>query len=344
MAELCGGSVPVTENPGALLGTVLGVLAQKGIDKATIIASPPLWDFGPWLEQLLAESTGKQEKGIIPVDGEQPGPPERYGADRFFIYLRLESEADRSQDDAVDSIEKAGHPVLRVNLADLYDVGGEFFRWEFATAVAGSILGINPFDQPDVEASKHATRKLTAEYEAAGALPVEPPVLEENGLTLFAGGAYAAALSASTGGDKSVVTYLRSHLNRLNQGDYFAALAYVEMSDHNRSLLQAIRHSVRDRKQAATCLGFGPRFLHSTGQAYKGGPNSGVFLQITCDDANDIDVPGQKFTFGVVKSAQARGDFQVLTERGRRAVRVHLGKDVQSGLKALGLVIEQALS
>lgn len=344
MAELCSGSVPVGENPGALLGIVLGVLAQKGRDKATIVASPRLSDFGAWLEQLLAESTGKQKKGIIPVDGEQLGLSEMYGPDRLFIYLRLESDADRSQDNAVDSIEKAGHPVLRISLADLYDLGGEFFRWEFATAVAGSILGINPFDQPDVEASKKATRTLTAEYEATGVLPEEPPILEENGITLFAEGTNAAKLAESAGADKSLVAYLRAHLSQLNQGDYFAALAYIEMSDHNRNLLQAIRHSIRDRKRAATCLGFGPRFLHSTGQAYKGGPNSGVFLQITCEDVNDIKVPHEKFTFGVVKSAQARGDLQVLTKEGRRVLRVHLGRDVQSGLKALGLAIEQALA
>jgi transaldolase/glucose-6-phosphate isomerase len=226
---------------------------------------------------------------------------------------------------------------------DAYDLGAEFFRWEFATAVAGSILGINAFNQPDVEASKVATRRLTTEYETTGALPVEAPFLASGPTTLFTDGPNATALAAAMGGDRTLAGALRAHLGRLRPGDYFGLLAYVEMNDEHERALQSIRVAVRDRLRIATCLGFGPRFLHSTGQAYKGGPNSGVFLQITCDDAADLAVPGQKYTFGVVKAAQARGDFEVLAERGRRALRVHLGSEVAAGLARLRAAVEEAL-
>jgi hypothetical protein len=227
-------------------------------------------------------------------------------------------------------------------MGDIYDLGAEFFRWEIATAVAGSIIGINAFNQPDVEASKIATRNLTSEYEKTGSLPAEKPVIEDGGMKLFTDEKNAAALAEAAGADKSVAGYLKAHLGRIRAGDYFALLAFVQMDDEHQKILQAIRHAVRDKKHVATCLGFGPRFLHSTGQAYKGGPNSGVFLQVTCDDALELPVPEQKYTFGVVKAAQARGDFQVLAERGRRALRVHL-HDVDSGLATLAATIQKAL-
>ena len=343
MVHACASCVPPEDNPGVVLGTILGVLATRGRDKVTIIASPGIWDLGAWLEQLLAESTGKEGKGLIPVDRERVGPPEVYGADRLFVYLRLESAPDPAQDSAIQRLEAAGQPVVRIAVAELYDVGQEFFRWEIATAVAGAILGINPFNQPDVEASKVATRKLTGEYEKTGSLPAETPIFAADGIQLFTDEKNGAALAAAVGRSGSLAAYLRAHLNRLQTGDYFALLAYLEMNDANEGELQTIRHTVRDRKRAATCLGFGPRFLHSTGQAYKGGPNTGVFLQVTCDDAKDLPVPGGKYTFGVVKAAQARGDFQVLAERGRRALRVHLA-DVGPGLKTLASAINQALS
>ena len=342
MVQSCASCVPVEENPGVVLGLILGTLAKQGRDKVTIITSPGIWDLGAWLEQLLAESTGKEGKGLIPVDQEKLGPPEVYGADRVFCYVRLENGADAAQDKAVDALEKAGHPVVRISVTDTYDVTMEFFRWEIATAVAGSVIGINAFNQPDVEASKVATRKLTTEYEKNGSLPAETPILEDAGIKLYTDEANAAALLKAAGG-KSLAAYLKAHVGRIKAGDYFAVLGYVEMNEAHAQELQAMRHAVRDKKKVATCLGFGPRFLHSTGQAYKGGPNSGVFLQITCDDAADLPVPGQKYTFGVVKSAQARGDFQVLAERGRRALRVHLGKDVKAGLATLRKAIEQAL-
>jgi transaldolase/glucose-6-phosphate isomerase len=344
MVHSCAPSVPPVENPGVVLGVTMGVLANAGRDKVTIIASPGIHDLGAWLEQLLAESTGKIGKGLIPVDRERLGAPNVYGNDRLFAYLRLEADPDPKQDAGVDALEQAGQPVVRLAIADPYDIGQEFFRWEIATAVAGSIIGINAFNQPDVEASKIATRKLTTQFEETGSLPPERPILEGGGLSLFTDPKNAAALQKDAGSDQSVVGYLRAHLGRIKPGDYFATLAYVQMNETHEAELQAIRHAVRDRKHVASCLGFGPRFLHSTGQAYKGGPNSGVFLQVTCDDADDLRVPGQKYTFGVVKAAQARGDFTVLAERDRRAIRIHLGKDVSAGLRALRGAIEKALA
>ncbi len=347
MVEACKPSIPVEQNPGVMLGLIMGTAAKLGRDKITLITSPGIADLGAWLEQLIAESTGKLGKGIIPVDREALGAPEVYGDsrnnDRIFAYLRLETAPDPAQDAKVAAIEKAGQPVVRIEVSDIYSLGQEFFRWEIATAVAGSILGINAFNQPDVEASKIVTKQLTSEYESKGSLPPEKPLLEEAGFKLFTDDKNARDLSQAVGSDRSLKNYLRAHLARLGAGDYFALLGYVEMNAAHEALLQDLRMTVRDRKRVATCLGFGPRFLHSTGQAYKGGPNSGVFLQITSDDAQDLPVPGQKYTFGVVKAAQARGDFQVLADRKRRALRVHLGSDVKAGLTKLTELVKQIL-
>ncbi len=342
MVRACGPGAAVEENTGASLGIILGAAANSRRDKVTIITSPGISDLGAWLEQLLAESTGKVGKGIIPVDRESLASPEVYGNDRLFAYIRLENETDAAQDAKVAALEKAGHPVVRITMADIYDLGAEFFRWEIATAVAGAIIGINAFNQPDVEASKIATRELTSEYEKTGSLRPETPVVEGGGIKLFTDEKNAAEL-AKTAGEKSVGGYLKAHLARIKAGDYFAVLGYIQMNDEHEQSLQALRHAVRDRKRVATCMGFGPRFLHSTGQAYKGGPNSGVFLQVTCDDTVELPVPGQKYTFGVVKAAQARGDFQVLADRGRRALRVHLGSNLKAGLAALQAAVDQAL-
>ncbi len=341
MLHACAPGVPAEDNPGLVLGTILGLAANKGLDKLTIVTSPGIYDLGAWLEQLLAESTGKEGKGIIPVDRERLGAPELYGDDRVFAYLRLDDAPDAAQDAAVAALEKAGKPVVRIHVATKYDLAEEFVRWEIATAIAGAIMRINPFNQPDVEASKLATRALTAEYEKTGRLPSEAPFFDGDGVTLFADALNREALT-KTADAPSLVAYLRAHLDRLGRGDYFALLAYVQMNARHEAALQTARHLVRDRKRVATCLGFGPRFLHSTGQAYKGGPNSGVFLQVTCDDATDVPVPDQKYTFGSVKAAQARGDFQVLAERHRRALRVHLGPDVAAGLEILNAAIEKA--
>ena len=344
MVHACASAVPADENPGAILGAILGALQKSGRDKVTIFASPGISDLGAWLEQLLAESTGKEGKGLIPVDRESIGTPDVYGNDRVFVYMRLDSGADAKQDAGVATLEKAGQPVVRIQVANNYELGQEFFRWEIATAVAGSIIGINAFNQPDVEASKIETRKLTDEYEKSGSLPQETPFYEEKGFRLYSDDKNAAALKQAAGKDTTLTSYLRAHMNRLKAGDYFAVLGYIERNEQNRTELQSIREAVRDKKRVATCLGFGPRFLHSTGQAYKGGPNSGVFLQITCDDAADLPVPGKKYTFGIVKAAQARGDFNVLTERGRRALRVHLTGDLTAGLTTLQQAVQRALS
>jgi transaldolase/glucose-6-phosphate isomerase len=342
MVAACGPDVGPMNNPGVMLGAILGVAHNSGRDKITIVASPGIFDLGAWLEQLIAESTGKNGKGLIPVDREPLGDPEIYGADRVFVCLKLAGDAD-NYGEKLDAIQRAGHPVVSITLRDVYDLGREFFRWEIATAVAGSIIGINPFDQPDVEAGKIATRKLTQEYEQKGSLPAETSMFEAEGVKLFADQRNADELE-SAAEIQSLSGYLKAHLDRLSEGDYFALLAYVEMNEAHERALQSIRESVRDAKRVATCLGFGPRFLHSTGQAYKGGPNTGVFLQITCEDANDLAVPDQKYTFGIVKAAQARGDFEVLAERGRRALRIHLGADSDGELEKLRAMIEDGLS
>ena len=340
MVAACGPRSAAQENPGVVLGTILGVAATHGRDKLTIIASPGIFDLGAWLEQLIAESTGKVGKGIIPADRERVVRPSTYGNDRVFAYLRLASKPNKAQDGAVMALQRAGHPVVSISVSDAYALGQEFFRWEIATAVAGSIMGINAFNQPDVEASKVETRKLTSEYEAKGKLPIEVPFFEAGGMQFFADEKNVAAIH----GGLNAAAVLKRHLCRISAGDYFAVLGYIPMNAENEKALQAIRHTVRDKKKVATVLGFGPRFLHSTGQAYKGGPNSGVFLQITCDNVKDLPVPGQKYTFGVVKAAQARGDFAVLAERARRALRIHLGKNLKSALATLSRAVQKAVA
>ncbi len=344
MGNRCGASVSPKYNPGVMLGIVIGVCANEGRDKLTIVTSPALSAFGGWLEQLLAESTGKEGKGIIPVDLEQCGPPDVYGDDRLFIYITLAGEKNSQQDAAINQLQAAGHPIVRIPIDDRYELGAEIFRWEMATTVASAILGINAFNQPDVEASKLATRALTTEYEKTGSLPPDTPLFEDAGIKIFTDERNAKALEGIAGSDKTLLGYLKAHLSTLKAGDYFALLAYIHMNETHHEPLNTIRHLIRDTKKVATCLEYGPRFLHSTGQLYKGGPNSGVFVQITCDDANDLKIPDQTYTFGMVKAAQARGDFQVLSERGRRALRLHLGTDVPAGLAILKQTIEKALN
>jgi transaldolase / glucose-6-phosphate isomerase len=341
MMRSCGPDVPPPENPGVALGIALGAAAARGRDKITILTSPTLADFGAWAEQLLAESTGKHGKGLIPVDGEPLARPEVYGDDRFFIDLRLKSEDDAGHETRLKVLEKAGHPVVRIAQNAVENIGQEFFRFEIATAVAGAILGINPFDQPDVEASKVKTRELTAAFEKTGALPPETPVYSDKSIALFTDDRNAAALRKE-GADGSVESWLQAHFARIGNGDYFAMLAYLDRNAENASRLQQLRLSLRDSRHVATCLEFGPRFLHSTGQAYKGGPDSGVFLQITSGDAADLSIPGHRASFGVVKAAQARGDFDVLAERGRRALRIHLNGNAEAGLAALKTAFERA--
>ncbi len=332
----------VAENPGVQLGLILGTAATKfKRDKVTLICSKTIHDLGAWLEQLLAESTGKQGHGLIPVNREPTFEPDKYGDDRVFAYIRFASDSNPQLDVVVDAIEASGQPVIRIVLNDLYQLGQVFFQWEIATAVAGSLIGINAFNQPDVEASKIVTRDLTAAFEKDGALPAETPIVDQDGIKLFTDPTNAAAL---TKGSSTLGGVIRAQIDRIQPGDYFGLLAYIPMFQEYEDKLQEIRKLIIENKRVATVLGFGPRFLHSTGQAYKGGPNSGVFLQITCDEPADLPVPGQKYTFGIVKAAQARGDFSVLSDRKRRALRVHLGKNIGADLDRLRDLIAAGLS
>jgi transaldolase / glucose-6-phosphate isomerase len=343
MVRSCGPDVPPQENPGVQLGLAMGLAGLDGRDKVTIVSSRKISDFGAWAEQLIAESTGKEGKGLIPIDGEPLGEPEIYGNDRFFIDISTEGESDAAHEDKLAALERAGHPVVRIVMKSIDHIGQEFFRFEVATAVAGAILGINPFNQPDVEAAKIKTRELTAAFEKSGTLPPEQPVMSTAQADLYTDEKNAADLRRA-GADGDLGSWLKAHLSRIGADDYMALLAYIERDHAHLDTLQHMRLELRDKHHVATCAEFGPRFLHSTGQAYKGGPDSGVFLQITADDADDLPVPGQKASFGVIKAAQARGDFDVLTERGRRALRVHLKGDLDAGLKMLDRAIVEALN
>jgi transaldolase / glucose-6-phosphate isomerase len=343
MVRSCGADVPPHENPGVQLGLAMGTAGLEGRDKVTILSSGKIADFGAWAEQLIAESTGKEGKGLIPIDGEPLGDVSLYGNDRFFIDIRTEDEDDAEHDERLSALEHAGHPVVRIVMKSIDHLGQEFFRFEMATAVAGAILGINPFNQPDVESAKIKTRELTAAFEKTGKLPAEQPAMSSAEADLYTDEVNVEALR-KLGADGSIGSWLKAHLSRIHADDYVALLAYIERDADHIDMLQDMRLRVGERRHVATCAEFGPRFLHSTGQAYKGGPDSGVFLQITADDAKDLPVPGQKASFGVIKAAQARGDFDVLTERGRRALRVHLKGDLASGLKMLDAAITEALN
>jgi transaldolase / glucose-6-phosphate isomerase len=343
MVRSCGADVPPQENPGVQLGLALGLAGLEGRDKVTISSSSKIADFGAWAEQLIAESTGKDGKGLIPIDGEALGTPDTYGNDRFFVDIRVEGDDDASHDGRLAALEAAGHPVVRIVLKSIDHLGQEFFRFEMATAVAGSVLGINPFNQPDVEAAKIKTRELTNACEKTGKLPAETPVVSTAEADLYTDEANVEALRKA-GANGSLGSWIKAHLARSGDGDYVALLAYIARDPGSIGSLQKMRMAVRDEHHVATCAEFGPRFLHSTGQAYKGGPDSGVFLQITADDARDLKVPGQKASFGVIKAAQARGDFDVLTERGRRALRVHLKGEIGPALAALDAAISEALN
>ncbi len=342
MARACGPDVASGQNPGVMLGLTMGVLALHGRDKLTIIASPSLASFGAWAEQLVAESIGKNGKGIIPLAGEPLGEPSVYDSHRLFVFIRDSNTPDSIQEDVVHALKRAGHPVVQIGVASPQKIGQEFFRFEIATTVAGAVLGINPFDQPDVEASKVATRAMTDAFEKTGSLPSEPPVCADNGIVLYTDERNAKALRRG-GANSTLESWLKAHLARLADGDYFALLAYLDATASRTQSLQRLRIAVRDRKRVATALQFGPRFLHSTGQAYKGGPNSGVFLEITGEPDPDLDIPGRKASFGVIEAAQARGDFRVLAERGRRALHAHITGDVDDGLAAISEAARRAL-
>lgn len=318
-------------NPGVALGLLLAAAATAGRDKLTLTAHPSIRELGAWLEQLVAESTGKRGLGVLPFDGEPLGPPAVYGDDRLFVALRLGGELGPGDAARLDALADAGQPVAQLDLADPLDLAAEFYRWEIATAVAGARLGVHPFDQPDVEAAKVEARRLAAEIERTGSLPRESPLATDGGLAIF--GSRAAA---GTGVDELLAT----HLDQLAAGDYFALLAFVPMSEATLAAATRIRRSVRDRRRVATSVGFGPRYLHSTGQAHKGGPASGVYLVVTDTPAADLAVPGQRLTFGQAIVAQARGDAAVLEARGRRVLRLHLDGPAAAGLERLAARIE----
>lgn len=319
-------------NPGAALGALLGSLASKGVNKLTLAPSVQIASLGLWIEQLVAESTGKQGKGIVPIAGEALGEPKNYGQDRVFASIAVGS-GDAATNAKIAALESAGFAVVQQQLAGSLDLGATFFVWEFATAVAGSLLSIDAFDQPNVQESKDNTKRLLDEFVAKGALPPQTPLVEEGGLRLY-------------GEDKALGTTLDSaiaaHLGKVHAGDYVAITQYFAETPEAEALVQKLRLAVRARTGAATTTGYGPRFLHSTGQLHKGGPNSGVFLQLTAADANDVAIPGEPFGFSVLKQAQSLGDLESLVKHGRRAVRVDLGKDVLAGLRRLIEAAEKA--
>ena len=311
MREGCASCVSSHDNPGAWLGVAMGALALKGRDKLTLLASPTVASFGLWVEQLIAESTGKEARGIVPVAGEPWPEPEASGEDRLFVFLRLEGDGNTAVDAAVERLESAGHPVVRLDLRDRYDLGAEFFRWEFATAVAGTVLGINPFGQPNVQEAKDSTDQVLREYRASGRLP---DVAASSSLAVF--------------------------LAQATTGDYLAVMAYLHPTPEIEEALAYLRRRVTQRHHLATTLGYGPRFLHSTGQLHKGGPNTGLFLQLVQQPSHDISIPGEPHTFGVLTEAQARGDLRTLQARGRRVVRVELESDLAEGIRKLAEAVQ----
>ena len=316
------------DNSGAQLGAVMGTLALAGRDKLTLVTSLPIEPFGAWAEQLLAESTGKEGKGILPVDAETLGTPGIYGPDRLFVYLRL--AGDSTYDDEVENLKDSGHPVIQINLDDLYDLGGEFFRWEMATAVVGHVLGINPFDQPNVESAKNQTRQMLAAFTKDGTLPAREPSLEEDGIAVY------TELSAG-----SLAEAVTGFLDQAASGDYVALQAYIKPSEDTWAELQELRLKIRNISGIATTAGYGPRFLHSTGQLHKGDGGRGLFIQITSQGASDLPIPDEagsedsSISFGVLKTAQAMGDGQALADSGRRVIRFELGGDVAGGIRKL---------
>ena len=326
----CAPVVPAADNPAVRLGTAIGAFANAGRNKLTLIIAPEIESLGLWIEQLVAESTGKEGKGIVPVAGEPLAGTGVYGNDRVFVHIGIGS-VDPSTESGLRDIESAGHPVIRRSLQDAIDLGEEFFIWEMATAIAGALMAINPFDQPNVQESKDNTRLLLDEFNKNGRLQGQSLAAEGKGLAVFCSDPTIAEL----GKGATIDSFIAAHLRRAGSGDYIALLDYIQETADNESLIQSIRTHLRDALLTATTTGYGPRFLHSTGQLHKGGDSSGVFVQITADDLKDIPLPGEKFSFGILKQAQALGDFQSLASRNRRAIRIHLGSDIKAGLQTL---------
>ncbi len=336
MVDACSAEAPLQENPGAWLGAIMGECAKAGRNKLTIVTDQKVAAFGLWIEQLVAESTGKEGMGILPVNAEPLGPPAVYSDDRVFISIAV-GELNLQTAAALKVLEAAGHAVVYRTLKDVQDLGEEFFLWEFATAVAGWSLLINPFDQPNVQESKDATKELLEYVLKQGALPEQTALVSDGNLAVYTDDRTRVRLPSS-----SVWEALREHLERAKRGDYIALLAYVEETPEIEAALQALRTYLRDATRCATTVGYGPRFLHSTGQLHKGGPDTGVFIQLTAADKEDLPIPGEPYGFSTLKQAQALGDFRALTSRGRRAIRLDLGDDANLGLEILGKLIVEA--
>ncbi|HQR31979.1 MAG TPA: transaldolase, partial [Blastocatellia bacterium] len=342
----CSPVVPAIDNPAVRLGAIIGTLALEGRNKMTLTTDPEIASLGLWIEQLVAESTGKEGKGILPVAGEPLGEPAVYGNDRVFVHIAV-GLIDPEAENKLRVLETAGHPVIRRVLNDTLDLGEEFYLWEMATAVAGKITGINPFDQPNVQESKDHTVNLLEDFRKHNKLTdqsLKPEARQHlavkgNGLKIFC----TESTISKLGADQSVESFIGAHLKRAAAGDYVALCDYILESDEHEALLQSIRTHLRDVLHVATTTGYGPRFLHSTGQLHKGGDDSGVFLQITADDVKDVPLPGEPFGFSVLKQAQALGDFASLASRHRRAIRIHLGADIAAGLRTLLAIVQSQL-
>lgn len=324
MAQRCGPEMTVSDNPGLVLGAQLAAHARQGRDKLTLVCAPEIATLGWWLEQLVAESLGKRGIGVIPIEGEQLGEPETYRTDRVFVQIALLNSDEGEEEGRLQKLAAAGHPVIRLEVAERADMAQEFFRWEVATAIAGHLLGVNPFDEPNVQESKDNTAALLRACQKEDALPGETPAVEEEVLSVY------GACQGETVGEA-----LRSFFNQVRPGDYVALMAYLPQQAAVQASLHAIRHAVRAATGVATTLGYGPRFLHSTGQLHKGGPNTPVCLQLTADIAEDLPIPGLPYSFGTFIQAQALGDMRSLQRHGRRVLRVHLGADYAEGLVAL---------
>lgn len=332
----CGPLVAAENNVAVKLGVALGTLCAAGRDKLTLSISPQIASLGLWIEQLIAESTGKEGKGIVPVAGESLAAPASYWKDRVFVHISV-GPVDADTDSRLRALEAAGHPVIRRVLNDALDLGEEFYVWEVATAMAGAVMGINPFDQPNVQESKDNTRALLDEFTTRGSLPGQPLAAQSRFLKVYA----TEETISQLGPGLEPAAFIAAHLDRASTGDYVALLDYIQETDEHEQLIQAIRTHLRETMQVATTTGYGPRFLHSTGQLHKGGADNGVFVQITADDSRDVPLPEQPFTFGILKQAQALGDFQSLASRHRRVIRIHLGSDVAAGLRVLLETVQQ---
>ncbi|MGA9994371.1 MAG: bifunctional transaldolase/phosoglucose isomerase [Pyrinomonadaceae bacterium] len=338
--DACANESNAEENPGVRLGALLGALALEGRDKLTLVAGGELASLGLWIEQLVAESTGKEGKGIVPIAGEPLAAPEAYGDDRLFVLIHT-GDSEEELERKARALESAGHPLVRRRLGDALDLCAEFFIWEFATAIAGAFLKINPFDQPNVQESKDNTNKFLGEFKQNGTLP-QPQALAEDGELRVYSTKSAESSTATPSSNINPASVITEHIGNIKTGDYVALLAYIQETDEHDALLQAIRTHLRDRLRVATTTGYGPRFLHSTGQLHKGGPDSGVFIQLTDDDTVDREIPGEPYTFSTLKQAQALGDFSSLESHSRRALRVHLGSNAEAGLRKLYDIVREA--